>query len=241
MDTQQNKAILKRWLESWNKSSAEELEALAEEIFTADFTVFDKGQPGEVVGVEGVKQFVREVHRNSADIHITVEDLIAEGEKVAGRYTVRGVNKATGKPEHTAVIENYRFAKGRVAEAWAIDIPVDPQPLVVVKAFDSAFNAGDIDRVMAFFADQTILKSPHEPKIYAGRQQIREWIETQLGHIQVVSKHHQVNGDSVTWQGTLTGDVVKQMGSSSIDEIAEAVVKDGKIVSFTLIVLEQRP
>jgi ketosteroid isomerase-like protein len=235
MSIEQNKAIIRRWLEGWNKGSQSGLEVLAEETFTADFVIFDRGQPGEVTGIEGVRQFVCEVFKNSSDIHLTIEDLIAEGDKVADRYTVRGVNKATGIPEHTAVMENYRFANGKIVEAWSIEVPVEPQPQVVVKAMDAASNSGDIERVMAFFADNAVLKASQDPKIYAGKQQIREWFAPQMNHLHVVSKDHQVTGDSVTWVGTLTGDIVKQMGSESVVMIAEATVQNGKITTFTLI------
>jgi ketosteroid isomerase-like protein len=235
MNTEQNKTILHRWLEGWNKGSIEGLEKLAEETFTADFIIFDKGQPGEVAGKEGVKQFVRDVFKNSSDIHITVEDLIAEGEKVVAVYTVRGVNKATGEAEHTADIDCYRFTNGKIVEAKGIDVRVEPKPLVVVKAMDAACNAGDLERVMACFSDQAFIKASQDPKIYAGKQQIREWFEPQINHLRVVSKNHQVIGDSVTWESTLTGDIVKQMGSESVSTIAEATVQNGKITSFTII------
>jgi ketosteroid isomerase-like protein len=240
MSTEQNKTIIRRWLEGWNKGSQSGLEALAEETFTADFVIFDKGQPGEVAGIEGVKQFVGEVFKNSSDVHITVEDLIAEGDVVVARYTVRGVNKATGEADYIVAIDCNRFSNGKVAESRGIDVQVEPKPKVVVKAMDAACNAGDLERVMAFFADDAVLKASQDPKIYAGKQQIREWFAPQMNHLHVLSKDHQVTGDSVTWMGTLTGDIVKQMGSESIDSIAEAVVQGGKIASFTLIFTARR-
>jgi ketosteroid isomerase-like protein len=114
-------------------------------------------------------------------------------------------------------------------------------PATLVKAFDAACNAGDIERVMAFFAENAVLKSAQDPKIYTGKQQIREWFAPQMNHIHIVSKNHQVTGDTVTWEGTLSGDLVKQMGSDAFEQIAEAIVQDGKIVSFTLIITSRRP
>jgi hypothetical protein len=80
-----------------------------------------------------------------------------------------------------------------------------------------------------------------EGKRYTGKQQIREWFEPKLGHIQVASRNHRVTGNSVTWEGTLTGDVVKQMGSDAIEETDEAVVQGGKITSIALTIVGRKP
>jgi predicted SnoaL-like aldol condensation-catalyzing enzyme len=127
MSTEQNKAITRRWLEEWNTRSVSRLEALADETFTADFIVHDNGQPASTMGREGVKQFVREVLKNTPDIHITVEDIIAEGDRVVYFITISGTNALSGKPERTLDMEIGRFANGLLAEAWGIDVRVEAQ------------------------------------------------------------------------------------------------------------------
>jgi ketosteroid isomerase-like protein len=110
-------------------------------------------------------------------------------------------------------------------------------PVVVVSALDAACNAGDIERVMAFFADNAILKDPMESKVLTGKQQIREWFQLQMGHFHVTSTNHRVTGNTVTWHGTLTGDIVQQMGRDTLEETAEAFVQGGKITSFALTIV----
>ena len=60
------------------------------------------------------------------DIHLTVEDLIAEGDKVVGRTTVTGTHRGefmglapTGKSITYNEIFIFRFVDGKVAETWA--------------------------------------------------------------------------------------------------------------------------
>jgi ketosteroid isomerase-like protein len=114
-------------------------------------------------------------------------------------------------------------------------------PIELIKAFDAAINAGDVDLTLAFFSADGYIKSPMDSKIYAGKEQVRQWIENQVNKIHVVSRNHRLTGDTVVWEGRVTGELVKQMGLSSLDEIAEAIVRDGKVVSFSLIVIAANP
>ena len=77
------------------------------------------------MGREGIKQFVRDVLKNTPDFHLTVEDMFAEGDRVAVRYTPAGTNASTGKPTRTLVIQICRMVGGKMAEAWGIDAPTE--------------------------------------------------------------------------------------------------------------------
>ena len=59
------------------------------------------------------------------DLHVTVEDIIAEGDKVVGRTTIRGSHTGefmgmapTGKQFTIQAIDVMRFAGGKVVEHW---------------------------------------------------------------------------------------------------------------------------
>jgi ketosteroid isomerase-like protein len=125
MSTEENKAILRRWFEAWNTRSVSVLEALVDETFTADFVAHVNAQPAARMGREGMKQFVRTGLKNTPDIHITVEDMIAEGDRVAVRYTPAGTDASTGKPTRTLVIQICRMVGGKMAEAWAANVPAE--------------------------------------------------------------------------------------------------------------------
>lgn len=107
------------------------MEALVDELYSADFTIHDNVQPGAEVGRAGVKQFVRDTLRNTPDIHIAVEEIVAVGDTAAGRFTVTGTEAATGNRTLLLVMEFYRFAAGRLAEVWQLAVPSVDAPAAV--------------------------------------------------------------------------------------------------------------
>jgi steroid delta-isomerase-like uncharacterized protein len=67
------------------------------------------------------------LHRAFPDLHVTVEDLIAEGDKVVGRNSVTGTHQGeymglppTGKSVTYNEIFIIRFVDGRIAETWGV-------------------------------------------------------------------------------------------------------------------------
>jgi predicted ester cyclase len=65
--------------------------------------------------------------RGLPDVHVTVEELIAEGDKVVNRNTVTGTHQGeymglppTGKSITYNEIFIFRFANGRIAEMWGV-------------------------------------------------------------------------------------------------------------------------
>jgi steroid delta-isomerase-like uncharacterized protein len=76
-------------------------------------------------GPEDVKQIVTMVRTAFPDVHFTVDDLIAEGDKVVGRWTFHGTQEGdfmgippTGRQATVMGIAIYRIARGKIAEAW---------------------------------------------------------------------------------------------------------------------------
>ncbi len=127
MSTEKNKALFRRWMEAWSTRDVSVLDALVPETFTPDFVIHDKAQPPAVMGHEGVKQFVRAALKNTPDIRITVEDILAEGDRLACRYEVSGTDAASSKPTRLLNLDIWRFADGKAAEAWGLDVPGEPQ------------------------------------------------------------------------------------------------------------------
>lgn len=76
-------------------------------------------------GPEDVRQIVSSVRRAFPDVHFTVDDLIAEGEKVVCRWTFQGVQEgdfmgipASGRKATVMGIAIYRVVNEHIAEAW---------------------------------------------------------------------------------------------------------------------------
>ena len=66
-----------------------------------------------------VKQNLTKLRTDFPDLHVTIEDMIAEGEKVATRETWRGTHAATDKQVEGTVLHIFWIADGRVVNEWS--------------------------------------------------------------------------------------------------------------------------
>jgi len=122
MTTEKNKdVILKLVKEYWNEGRVDVLD----EVFVPDF-LDHHAAPGLKPGREGLKQFVSMFRTSFSDISTTVNDLIAEGDKVAWNWTMRGTHSgefmgvpATGKKITFSGITIDKFIDGQIGERWS--------------------------------------------------------------------------------------------------------------------------
>ncbi len=122
MSLEENKAIELRFFEEVvNKGNL----AVIDELVAANF-VDRCALPGVAPDREGYKQFFAAAHSAFPDFHSTLEDMIAEGDKVVQRFTVRGTHKGewmgiapTGKQIEVGGIAIHRLAGGKIVEDWA--------------------------------------------------------------------------------------------------------------------------
>jgi predicted ester cyclase len=113
-DTEANKALIRdRWLEMLYTSNF----ATADEIFTTDFTCHMPHYP-QVADLAGYKVEVVSASTIIADFQIVLEDLLAEGDTVVGRFTATGKWPPEGIPYTNTWIIFFRFADGKIAEEW---------------------------------------------------------------------------------------------------------------------------
>jgi len=121
MSAKENKAIVRRDFEEiWHQGNL----SVIDEIYTTDYIRHD-AVIGDMQGPEGVKQVVTMYHTAFPDLHLTIEDIIAEGDKVAYRWTGSGTHKGelmgiapTGKQETITGINIFRIASGKIVEGW---------------------------------------------------------------------------------------------------------------------------
>ena len=119
--TEKNKALTRRHFEEdWNQGKLD----VIDEIFATDYVGH---QPGgtDIQGPEGLKQFVTMGRTAFPDIQFTVEDQIAEGDKVVIRWTLTGTHKGeymgippTGVQVRVTGISFFRIAGGKIVERW---------------------------------------------------------------------------------------------------------------------------
>lgn len=139
--TEQNKTSFKRLYEEvFNQGNF----GVADELIGAN-VVEHQQQPGvapDAAGPELVKQIARFFRSAFPDLNIAVEDLIAEGDRVAARVTIMGTHQGelmgippTGKRVEVSSIDIIRFEDGKAAEHWGeTDIMSMMQQLGVVPA-----------------------------------------------------------------------------------------------------------
>jgi len=76
-------------------------------------------------GIQGINDVVTACRAAFEHLDVTVEDMVAEGDRVAARFTARGIHKGsfmglppTGKPITMTGIEIFRIQDGKIAELW---------------------------------------------------------------------------------------------------------------------------
>ena len=120
MSTETNKTLVRRFYEEcFNQRNL----ALVDELCTSDHLFHNT--PATLHGTEEFKQLLSVYLTAFPDARFTVEDAIAEGDRVASRYTFRGTHQGnlmgiapTGKQVTVTGIIINRFAGGKSAEGW---------------------------------------------------------------------------------------------------------------------------
>lgn len=118
-ELQQNKAFIRNHFEEFvNRKNA----AIAYQNFRSDF--LDHDEPyGESVGPQRAKQMMEEIYIKYPDLKVTVEDIIAEADKVMVRNVWRGTDSTTGKKMEFKGFVLWRLTDGKIAERWATITP----------------------------------------------------------------------------------------------------------------------
>ena len=116
--SEEYKALARR---SWE--SVEASDTLGE-VYASDVVWHMPGQ--EVRSIEEAKQFIDMFKTAFPDMQATVEDVVAEGDKVVTRVTIRGTHQGeaeefgppTGKQVEIEGITIHRIEDGKIAEEW---------------------------------------------------------------------------------------------------------------------------
>lgn len=120
MSTETNKAIVRRYIEQ--VLSNQRLDLLDE--FFVD-TVELHGVGPSIIGRTAVVEWYAMFAAAFPDWHTTIDDMVAEGDKVVVRITSNGTHQgefqglpATGKPYTQNAIAIFRLTNGKIVEAW---------------------------------------------------------------------------------------------------------------------------
>ena len=114
MSLEENKAIVRRFVEAYNNRNLDAFD----DLLAPDY--FDHTSQ---VGPEGLKQLMNMAFKAFPDFHETIEDIIAEGDKVWVRITYTGTHTGefmgiapTGKKITTEMVDIFRIVNGKLVE-----------------------------------------------------------------------------------------------------------------------------
>jgi steroid delta-isomerase-like uncharacterized protein len=118
----ENKAVVRRcFKEIWSKGNID----LIDQLVAPNYAHHDSAGPMPGAGRDGFKQHVTAYRTAFPDLTFTVDDILAEDNKVTARWTARGTHigtllgmAPTGKQVTTEGISVLRIANGKLAESW---------------------------------------------------------------------------------------------------------------------------
>jgi ketosteroid isomerase-like protein len=119
-----NKEIVRHYLQILSGGTLDALD----QVVGPDFADRTPGVPGNLHGPDTIRDSQRRARELFQDIRYTVDDLIAEGDRVAARYTVRAVRKGnggSGKPVEVTGITIFRIADGKIRETWVVNDQIE--------------------------------------------------------------------------------------------------------------------
>ncbi len=131
MSAESNKSLSRRFMEEgFGRGNLK----VVDEIFAANHTNHGPGAlPGSAKGPEGVKQLVTYYRNAFPDTQFTVDEQVAEGDRVVTRWTAHGTQKGempgvsgmpgipvTGRPVTISGVTIDRFVNGKIVESWGL-------------------------------------------------------------------------------------------------------------------------
>jgi predicted ester cyclase len=98
---------------------------MIDQLYAANFTQHEPAPPVPVNSAADLKRYVGMYCTALPDLHFTIDDLVAEGDRVVWRFTSRGTQRGemmgispTGKTATVTGIVIFRLENSRIAEAW---------------------------------------------------------------------------------------------------------------------------
>jgi steroid delta-isomerase-like uncharacterized protein len=123
MSAEENKAIVRRFWDVWEQGNID----LVDEVLASNYVNHTPATPEQPTGPEGVKAVVSMFRSAMPDLRVVVEDMIAEGDKVAVRYTLEGTHEGelfgvppTGQRLSIKSIAVERVSDGKIREHWRV-------------------------------------------------------------------------------------------------------------------------
>ncbi len=226
----EHRLLFSRWFEElWNKKNY----SITRELVAPEFTAHGAGGQDIKQGPDGVAGMVKVWHEAFPDGHMTMDDIVTEGEMSAIRMTFRGTHTgefygipASKKPVEVTSIGIDRVVGGKICEGWgelnmlgmmqqigAIPTPEQPPqqfdietsitPEHVGEAY-SALSSGDMARINQYWAEDMVWQVPGHNEL-SGWYYSRDEFLAFMGKVGEMSDHS-FRMDPVAGKVLVTGD-----------------------------------
>ena len=226
----EHRLLFSRWFEElWNKKNY----AITQELVAPEFTAHGAGGQDIKQGPDGVAGMVKIWHQAFPDGHMTMDDIITEGEMSTIRMTFRGTHTgefygvpASNKPVEVTSIGIDRVVGGKICEGWgelnmlgmmqqmgAIPTPEPPAqefdietsitPEHVGEAY-AALSSGDMARIKQFWAEDMVWQVPGHNEL-SGWYYSRDEFLAFMGKVGELSDHS-FRMDMIAGRVLVTGD-----------------------------------
>jgi steroid delta-isomerase-like uncharacterized protein len=127
-EEESNKAIMRRFWDLWEQGDVN----LLDELLAPEYTNHTLATPDLPPGPEGVIEVVSMFRSAMPDLEVVIEDMIAEGDKVATRYALEGTHKGhlfgvapTGRHLSIKSMTVERLSEGKIVEHWRVTDELD--------------------------------------------------------------------------------------------------------------------
>jgi predicted ester cyclase/ketosteroid isomerase-like protein len=226
----QHYALFSRWFEElWNKKNY----AITQELVASEFTAHGAGGQDIKQGPDGVAGMVKIWHQAFPDGHMTMDDIVTEGEMSAIRMTFRGTHTgefygipASNKEVEVTSIGIDRVVNGKISEGWGelnmlgmmqqmgaipgpdqgpkeFDIETEITPEHVGEAY-AALSSGDASKINQFWDADMVWQVPGHNEL-SGWYYSRDEFLAFMGKVGEMSDHS-FHMDMIAGRVLVTGD-----------------------------------
>lgn len=122
MSLDENKAVVRRWIDGWNTRGADAVD----DLFSPEFQDRQLAPDGGLVTLDSFKERLRTLDSMIGPGEFEEQEMIAEGDRVMVRWVLRGTHSGpflglppTGRTFSVDGVNIFRVADGRIVERWS--------------------------------------------------------------------------------------------------------------------------